>query len=202
MINFKVIFGTPRAPKLMFFWVVFRWVFSASFFEVLRSVLEWFWHRFLSIFSPWFGKREICEISTSCRRGAFCQGFYSSKIRENRRKIDQKSRPVFLIVFGAIFDWFWSILGGKIAPKLLKKSITFSIDFLDRSGCAKRGLDDPRPWRFWSMGRGRGRGKPSPGLILQLINLKDLEETRTLNHLTPRGLVGLIMNYQLLIINY
>ena len=41
--------------------------------------------------------------------------------------------------------------------------------------------------------QGKGRGKPSPGFIQQLIKLENLFETRTLNHLTPRGLVGLII---------
>ena len=88
------------------------------FFAVSRSVLGWFWHRFLTNLLPWFGKREIVEISTSCRRGAFFQGFCSSKIGENRRKIDAESWPVFLIAFGVIFDRFWTNLGRQNDTKM------------------------------------------------------------------------------------
>ena len=93
------------------------------------SFWSWFWHPFLCNLFPWFGKRENGEISTACRREAFFRGFCSSKTIENRREIDVENRHVFLIGFIVIFIDFGAILGAKLAPKSIQKSMFSLIDF-------------------------------------------------------------------------
>ena len=93
-------------------------------------------------------------------------------------------QTAFLIAFGVIWGRVKSQKGfNKLIKKTLKKCRFFGRRFLPSKW--KTGLYPSAKPSKKDQGRGRGRGTPSQ---------RGYWFKRTLNHLTPRGLVGLMLS--------